>query len=187
MGRHACADVRGHTACDQPTVITAAPASRSATLRQRAPKLIRVHHRSAAPPGPYGGMCGSTYRPGMAWASVSRSASVASRASRLREARCGRTVAYRPGSLSEVLTEHYVGPIPKRLVWRLGSCPREPPRRTAGCARQPAQRRGGSRLAIWARRSRRPAGIDRKGGGLMWILTSTWCRCKTQILNSGRA
>jgi hypothetical protein len=52
----------------------------------------------------------------------------ASWASRLGEARCGRTVAYRPGSLSEALTEHYVGPIPKRSVWRLGSCPREPPR-----------------------------------------------------------
>ena len=48
----------------------------------------------------------------------------ASRASRLGEARCGRAVAYRPGSLSEVLTKHYVGAIQKRSVWRLGSCPR---------------------------------------------------------------
>jgi len=26
---------------------------------------------------------------------------------------CHRTVAYRPGNLTEVLTEHYPGPIPK--------------------------------------------------------------------------
>ena len=31
---------------------------------------------------------------------------------------CRRTVAYRPGSLSEVLTGHYAGPIPKHPACR---------------------------------------------------------------------
>ena len=49
-----------------------------------------------------------------------------------------RTVAYRPGSLSEVLTEAAAGPIPKRSACRLGTLPRRPvasPRRPRDPAR----------------------------------------------------
>jgi hypothetical protein len=47
---------------------------------------------------------------------------------------CHRTVAYRPGNLSEVLTAHYRRAIPKRSASLPGSRPREPSALSADAA-----------------------------------------------------
>jgi hypothetical protein len=64
---------------------------------------------------------------------------------------CRRTVAYRPGSLSQVLTEHYRRAIPKRSACRPGNLPRRPGTNLAVSAGAIRQRPGAAagRLAGW--------------------------------------